>query len=264
MRFSQLLAPAAALASTVFAQVPSQYAASSAANLVVQYGTTLVTPQGLILTQAATASKPNIGTAAALKGTYLLLLLDPDAGANADVLQWFQPGFTSPANGSLNAAGFVPLTTNATAISQYVGPAPAINTGYHRYTLLLFAQPANFSVPSAFASFKYPNINGFNETNFVKAAGLGPVVAANYFRVINGTANSTTTTTTTSSTTSKATSTTASASATGNTTVKSSTTTASAGVATTSVVAFKGDGARVAVGSVLGLAFGLSLLGIFA
>ncbi|KAI9677849.1 MAG: hypothetical protein M1829_002346 [Trizodia sp. TS-e1964] len=261
MRFSQLLAPAAVFASTVVAQIPAQFGAGAASNLAVRYGTTLVSPQGLILSKDATASQPTIGTAAALKGTYILLVIDPDAGTFAEVLHWLQPGLTSIANGSVNAAGFVPLTTNAQPISQYVGPAPPLNTGYHRYTLLLFSQPANFSVPSAFAGFKYPNITGFNTANFVKAAGLGPVVAANYFRVINGTANSTTTTSTAGATVSTPVSVAGNATV----TVKPTTTTAAGTTAAaTTVAAFKGDGAKLAVGSVLGLALGLSLLGVFA
>ena len=80
-------------------------------------------------------------------------------------------------------------------------PSPANTSPAHRYIALLFAQPANFTVPAAFQGYSATNRTLFNVTNFATQARLGAPVEANYFLVANTTANATTTTTTTRATT---------------------------------------------------------------
>ncbi|KAF9520103.1 hypothetical protein BS47DRAFT_1357811 [Hydnum rufescens UP504] len=79
--------------------------------------------------------------------TYTVLMLDANyAGSldpNADLsrywvnLHWPQNDATLASDGT---------TTNSTAaVIPYAGPAPPSGIGPHRYTVLLYAQPANFT-----------------------------------------------------------------------------------------------------------------------
>ena len=130
-----------------------------------------------------TQKPPTIGTIAALNGSYILIMIDIDAPSRtntslAQVIHWTQPGYTSVAskNGS-----FVPLISTSPVVVPYTGPAPSRGSGSHRYVFSLFEQPANFINPKAFAGFGSQNRTHFNTTEYVKQAGLGSIVAANYF-----------------------------------------------------------------------------------
>jgi Phosphatidylethanolamine-binding protein. len=91
-------------------------------------------------------------------------------------------------------------TSKANVITTYVAPQPM--SGTHNYTLFLFNQPSNFSIPVRYASFMettdQTQLNRLNLPleNFINQTGLGTPVAANYFRVTasNGTSTGTATT----------------------------------------------------------------------
>jgi hypothetical protein len=137
-------------------------------------------------------------------GPYLLLMVDPD---------WNK---TSPPSVILhtvvaNLTTNVNSTSKAKVIATYLGPEP--KSGTHNYTLFLFNQPSNFTIPPRYQSFVETNdqtpLNRLNlplET-FINQTGLGAPVAANYFRVTatNSTSTSTSSNTTTSGTTTSAT-----------------------------------------------------------
>jgi hypothetical protein len=139
-------------------------------------------------------------------GPYLLLMVDPD---------W---NVTSPPSVIVhtvvtNLTTNVNSTSEAKVIASYIAPAPS--SGTHNYTLFLFDQPSNFSIPSAYESYMettaqtpYNRLNLPLE-NFIKQAGLGKPVAANYFRV-SAASNSSATSTTTGTPSGTATSTAAS------------------------------------------------------
>lgn len=78
---------------------------------------------------------------------------------------------------------------NSPALTAYRGPRPPAGDGPHRYTLLLFDQPANFTIPSEFAAFVGPEAQRpfFNFTRFVAETGLEKPVAGNYFFAENST-----------------------------------------------------------------------------
>lgn len=116
-------------------------------------------------------------------------MVDPDAkynGSHTEILHWIQQDLTySP---SMSNASIYPLITaaNSTAVAPYVSPAPPaeLPPRAHRYTLLLFKQSANFTVPSAFATIVQTRV-GFDLVKFVADVGLGPVIAADYFLAMN-------------------------------------------------------------------------------
>lgn len=127
---------------------------------------------------------------------YLLLMVD---------LDWNK---TSPPSVIVHTV-VANLTTNinstskANIIATYIAPQP--KSGTHNYTLFLFKQPSNFSIPVHYESFmETTDQTLFNRLNlplesFINQTGLGPPAAANYFRVTasNGTSTDTATTTTT-------------------------------------------------------------------
>lgn len=73
--------------------------------------------------------------------------------------------------------------SNTTASTEYRRPDPTKGEDY-RYTLLLFDQPANFTIPTKFDQWIGPHaikrIN-FDFPGFVKDTGLQQPVAANFF-----------------------------------------------------------------------------------
>jgi hypothetical protein len=107
------------------------------------------------------------------------------------LLHWFVPnvplvtGVLSP-----------PVPSNSTPGAMYLQPSPPIGDIPHRYVLLLFAQPENFTVPAAFPispPASTANRIGFNVSAFAEAAGLGQPFAAHWFSVQNTTGVASTT-----------------------------------------------------------------------
>ena len=80
---------------------------------------------------------------------------------------------------------------NSSTIAPYITPAPPAGTGEHTYVLALFQQPANFVIPSSFASIAPPKTESdrleFNITKFMAAAHLSPPVAATNWKELNTT-----------------------------------------------------------------------------
>ena len=147
------------------------------------------------------ALPPTLGTTTALQGTYLAIMVDPNAGTPSDVvevLHYMLPGLTSSNTSTTrNNTTFYPLTTVAQPLAPYLVPAPTPGNA-HSYTLTLWTQPDGFKVPSSFLSYlplnalnltnRYP----FNLTSFVTAAGLGQPLAGGYFDLQNTTGSTAT------------------------------------------------------------------------
>ncbi|KAI9839859.1 MAG: hypothetical protein M1819_000051 [Sarea resinae] len=191
--FSFLFVFVAAIA-TVCAQTPPGFSPSCSTNLDVEFGTTLVGYPGQLWPQNAVASSPRLGTAQPLAGPHVAVMVDPDItlqGQKIEALHWIASNLAS-ANGTAEKGTFSQLA-GGTTVSPYLSPVPmaAYPPHPHRYTVVLFAQPANFSVPPQYASFVPTNASAptnkfpFDITAFASAAGLGAPVAANYFDVQN-------------------------------------------------------------------------------
>lgn len=145
---------------------------------------------------ADTLNPPSIRAPAGASNSsrYIIFMIDVDVarnGTRVPLLHWLVPNVAIAANGSLS----IPVPTNGSAGgvpgAVYAQPSPPVGDIPHRYTQILFAQPASFVFP---ASFSYVNpVNpanatarvGFNITQFIQAAGLSAPLAANYISVQN-------------------------------------------------------------------------------
>ncbi|TFK94650.1 PEBP-like protein [Polyporus arcularius HHB13444] len=144
-----------------------------------------VTP-GLNLTREQTALRPTVSftsnTTSFAQQTFILAMVDPDAPTPqnptvAQIRHLLAPNITL--SGSL-ATGAL-LVNNSPAISDFQRPTPPAGSDPHRYILLLFAQPANFSsVVTGIVNSSTP-ISNFNISAFAEQLGLGSPLAGNFF-----------------------------------------------------------------------------------
>lgn len=133
-------------------------------------------------------------------------MVDPDASTPENptrrfILHWLAANVTqssSPTNNgttttSPSSRALSPPSTagggGATDLVSYRPPMPPETSSAHRYILYAFQQPANFSVPAAFAARltpgggAEPNRTNFELEDFMSAARLGRPAAAEYFYV---------------------------------------------------------------------------------
>ncbi|KAI0775962.1 phosphatidylethanolamine-binding protein [Trametes elegans] len=176
-------------------------------------GTSVSVTPGLNLTREQNALLPLVfltsNDTSLAQETFVLAMVDPDAPtpqnpSAAQIRHLLAPGLRT--NGSLATGASLVNTTPA--ISNFLRPSPPAGSDPHRYTLLLFVQPANFTtVAPKFVNASTP-INNFNISLFAQEVGLGSPVAGNFFLTgpdansgasTNGT-NSTNSTNSTSST----------------------------------------------------------------
>jgi len=147
-----------------------------------------ITP-GQLLTKQASAPTPIISVTPAnssiqLTGTYTIAMVDADI-VGSDLSKgvnrhWLVNG-VEITDGKISNA-------SATAITAYAGPGPAVGSGPHRYTIILYTQPTGFTPP---ADLSQPiGVTLFDVNAYAKNSGLGPIVAATYFTVEDGTATS--------------------------------------------------------------------------
>lgn len=118
------------------------------------------------------------------QGTYLVVCLDMDppfvtAPFLGPALHWIQSGFK-------HVLGSQTMVTDQPFIVDYAGPGPPPGSGPHRYAFFLYLQPDDFEVKS------HAPPNGqkvgvakrirYDLDRFEKEAGLGKIVAMNYFK----------------------------------------------------------------------------------
>ncbi|GMF95815.1 unnamed protein product [Aspergillus oryzae] len=113
-------------------------------------------------------------------GPYLLLMIDPDWNKTTPpsvIVHTVVANLTTAVNSS----------SAANVLASYIAPAP--RSGTHNYTLFLFNQSTDFSIPNRYESFMLTDdgtpMNRLNLplVSFLNQTGLGSPVAANYFRV---------------------------------------------------------------------------------
>jgi phosphatidylethanolamine-binding protein (PEBP) family uncharacterized protein len=142
---------------------------------------------GKPVTQATAGTRPELtvdgGESFDASGKYSLLLVDTNivGWAEGQNLHWLTNGVTLSGNGTAT-----PDYASATDIRSYAGPGPAEGSGAHRYVLLMYREPAEFTAPEGFAA-PINDVIPFQVNEYATAAGL-ELVAANYFTVENGVA----------------------------------------------------------------------------
>ena len=106
----------------------------------------------------------------------------PRNGTRVQLLHWLTTNVTRPSSDTQM------LKTNSPDLdlAPYLQPSPPVNDTAHKYTLLLFEQPANFTVPARFKD-AIKNRVGWDTAAFVNATGLGEALAADWIRVENRT-----------------------------------------------------------------------------
>lgn len=112
-------------------------------------------------------------------------------GTQMSILQWYQPDLTISPSGTLTSSpSSSPSATSASA--PYIFPQP-IPGPAHKYITLLYQQPPNYRFPACLGSVVQSTKGrfGFDLEDFVRDAGLGEPVAANWFRMQNPTPAST-------------------------------------------------------------------------
>lgn len=149
---------------------------------------------GQNLSRAEVASAPGIAitpanSSVSLTGNFTLVMADADVvGTNESEGQtrhWLVNGVTLK-NGSSSELNV--STTGGVAITDYAGPAPPEGSGPHRYVILLYTQPTDFSPPSNLSRPNVP-VSVFRLTEYVSESKLGPLVAGMYITVSQGAAN---------------------------------------------------------------------------
>lgn len=118
---------------------------------------------------------------------YMIICLDPDAPHPSaaflgPVLHWLQSGL------QLDSSGSEVLTTSSSSepfVSDYAPPGPPPFSPPHRYVFLLYEQPEGFDVkahaPAEGTKMGVWARMWYSLDEWEKRAGLGKVVAANYF-----------------------------------------------------------------------------------
>ncbi|TRM70370.1 phosphatidylethanolamine-binding protein [Schizophyllum amplum] len=117
--------------------------------------------------------------------TYVVVQVDPDAHTpqNPDVAQvrhLLGGNYTTDGTAATGLA----LRNSSVAVSEWMRPSPPAGSDPHRYVILLYAQPDNFSAASI-APLVPVNASSsplhFNLSEFAQATGLGLPVAGTYF-----------------------------------------------------------------------------------
>ncbi|KAI0835426.1 hypothetical protein F5Y06DRAFT_276249 [Hypoxylon sp. FL0890] len=177
--------------------------------LAVAWGATPLNYSGQLLSVDFLKGKsvPTVGVPTTTKcnGTYIFLMVDPDAlQGNIETqagLHTIQGNLTCNFERvtSLGNTSFVPLKTESQPLARFIPPEPQPKNPVvtHRYTLLLFNQPVNYTIPQSLA-YALPldpsnvtNRLNFNILEFSESVG-NSIVAGTYFDVVSPKANSTT------------------------------------------------------------------------
>lgn len=110
--------------------------------------------------------------------------------ADIDALHWIQPNLVAKSDGNLTVDSSIQGSSQVEC--PYLEPAPPAGGGPHRYVILLFEQPANWTVPGNYSDISppvtiYDRLN-FSLPDFISSSGLNAPIGATFFRAMNGTA----------------------------------------------------------------------------
>ncbi|KAF8852693.1 putative protease inhibitor [Acephala macrosclerotiorum] len=155
--------------------------------LGLKVGKNVITTPGQYIPKAEAQSPPELSfNVPSPSGTYLIIGLDIDApfpsfGVLGPILHWIQPGITATPGSST-------LSSTSPFVANYIGPAPPPMGGAHRYIFFLYEQPQDFEkmvkkyTPPGGAKLGNGKRMRYDLDAFEKEAGLGEILAVNYFR----------------------------------------------------------------------------------
>lgn len=136
------------------------------------------------MSQTDVSKKPVVAVAGTFNSTpsYTVLMIDGNYVGSSNPqglnLHWLENNVQVGSDGT---------TANTTAATiPYAGPAPASGTGPHRYTILLYQQPSNFTAPAS--PVANSGVHMIELATYVQAAGLTGPLAGLYYTVEVGTA----------------------------------------------------------------------------
>ncbi|KAJ2927833.1 hypothetical protein H1R20_g9265, partial [Candolleomyces eurysporus] len=109
-------------------------------------------------------------------GPFVIVMADPDVPTPQNptfgpVRHWLAGNFYPTRTSNV-------LTPTGTAITPYFQPTPGTGSPAHRYTYLLYKQPANFSQQTIVTS--QTSIVNWNVSQFASRAGLGDPIAGTF------------------------------------------------------------------------------------
>jgi len=149
-------------------------------DLGTQIDPTLAQGTPVLAIEIARAVAPPTGT------EFVAFIVDPDAPSPADpssaqIRHMFQADLVINPTGRATAGvpgSFRQLEPTAAAFTPFMGPHPTVGSGFHRYTLLVFTQPAGFDT-----SFTLNETNraNFDLRAFAAATGLTTPIGGNFF-----------------------------------------------------------------------------------
>jgi len=143
---------------------------------------------GQLLTPPQVGSAPTLtitpaNSSATTTGNYTIAMIDAGpVGTNqagGQTRHWLVNGAT--------ITGASVSSDSAVVITDYAGPGPAPGSGPHRYVVLVYSQPAAFTPPAGLDAPGVP-VGSINFPDYVRTSNLGPLLAANYITVEDGTA----------------------------------------------------------------------------
>lgn len=123
-------------------------------------------------------------------GVLLIVDLDvPRNGSRVQLVHWVAANVTLGPR--VSASNSTPLVIPNGPV-PYLQPSPPVGDVPHSYNIVVFQQPANFSIPAQYSNLTNNRVP-FNVSQFVLDTGLGQPFAGSYFQVQNLTGTPTTT-----------------------------------------------------------------------
>jgi hypothetical protein len=146
---------------------------------------------GQNLSKEEVASAPNVtitpaNSSVSTTGNFTLVMVDASFigtnESNGQVLHWLANSATLQ-NDSSPCPSLNVSTDGGLVVNPYHSPSPPVNTGLHRYVILLLPQPPSFSPPANLSS---PIVNldlDFHLTDYISSSNLGQPIAGMFFEV---------------------------------------------------------------------------------
>ncbi|KAH6637447.1 phosphatidylethanolamine-binding protein [Boeremia exigua] len=168
-------------------------------SLIVSFGNNTISPAGELIPRPETVNPPNISTPVwwassdpndptPPRGVLLIVDLDvPRNGSRVELVHWVATNVTLGFSSSNSTPLIIP-----NGPVPYLQPSPPVGDVPHSYNVVVFQQPANFSIPAQYSNLTNQRLP-FNVSQFVLDTGLGQPVAGSYFQVQNLTGTATTT-----------------------------------------------------------------------